>query len=143
MWLVLPLMADVPVWFATQTRSSGIAALVDERLPDPPDTMATLRRLIGEDQFPRVFDALERSPDVGPPPTVTGIAQPVVDAVVPSTVKVSAVACRRPKDGNGIVIAQYLAATTAHVQAGEETTVVQPTAATEVRAARQCVGKWS
>src|SRR3546814_13362194 len=134
MWLVLPLMADVPVWFATQTRSSGIAALVDERLPDPPDTMATLRRLIGEDQFPRVFDALERSPDVGPPPTVTGIAQPVVDAVVPSTVKVSGVACRRTQEGSGFVVAPDLVVTNAHVVAGGEEQVVPPRHGSEVGA---------
>ncbi|MEQ1786761.1 MAG: CvpA family protein, partial [Acidimicrobiales bacterium] len=84
-WLLLPLMADVPGWFAVQARSSAVAQWVDDRFPDPPDTVDTLRRLVGDDQFGRVFtNVFERAPDLGPPPTSSNIPQPVVDAVVPS-----------------------------------------------------------
>ena len=55
-WVLLPVMVDVPGWFASQARSSAVARIVDDRLPDPPDTFDTLRRLVGEDQFARVFD---------------------------------------------------------------------------------------
>jgi S1-C subfamily serine protease len=134
LWLLLPLMADVPGWFSTQARTSRIAELVDERFPDPPDTLATLRRLIGDEQFPRVFDALERSPDVGPPPTATGIPQPVVDAVVPSIVKVEGVACRRIQEGSGFVAGPDLIVTNAHVVAGEEDTIVHRSDGSEVEA---------
>jgi S1-C subfamily serine protease len=124
-WLLLPLMADVPGWFATQARTSSLAELVHERLPEPPDTVDTLRRLVGEDQFPRVFEGLDRSPDVGPPPTSINIAQPVVEQVVPSTVKIESVACERIQEGSGFVVAGDLVVTNAHVVAGEEDTVVE------------------
>jgi S1-C subfamily serine protease len=134
LWLLLPLMSDVPGWFASQSRSSTVARWVDERFPPAPDTMATLRRLVGGDQFPRVFDALQPAPDLGPPPSVTGIPQAVVDAVVPSTVKVEGTACRRIQDGSGFVAGSGLVVTNAHVVAGESETVVQRSDGSEVRA---------
>jgi S1-C subfamily serine protease len=134
LWLLVPLMADVPGWFAIQARSSTIARWVDDRFPPAPDAMATLRRLVGGDQFPRVFEALQPAPDLGPPPTATGIPQAVVDAVVPSTVKVEGVACRRIQDGSGFVAAPGLVVTNAHVVAGEDQTVVQRSDGSEVRA---------
>ena len=133
-WVLMPLMADVPGWFATQSRSSTIAQLVDDTFPEPPDTVDTLRRLVGEDQFPRVFDALEPTPDLGPPPTSTNIPQPVVDAVVPSTVKVEGAACDRIQEGSGFVVGDGLVVTNAHVVAGEDATTIQRSDGTEVRA---------
>jgi S1-C subfamily serine protease len=134
-WLLLPLMADVPGWFASQARSSALAELVDERFPDPPDTVDTLRRLIGEDQFGRVFtDVFREAPDLGPPPSSTNIPQPVVDAVVPSTVKVQGIACQRIQEGSGFVVGDGLVVTNAHVVAGEDETVVQRSDGSEVRA---------
>lgn len=134
LWLLVPLMADVPGWFSVQSRTSAVAAFVDERFPPAPDAVATLRRLVGGDQFPRVFDALQPAPDLGPPPTVTGIDQAVVDAVVPSTVKVQGVACRRVQEGSGFVVGAGLVVTNAHVVAGETDTVVQRSDGSEVRA---------
>ncbi len=134
-WVLLPLMVDVPGWFAAQARSSTVARIVDDRLPDPPDTFDTLRRLVGEDQFGRVFtDLFTSAPDLGPPPTSTNIPQPVVDAVVPSTVKVHGVACRRIQEGSGFVVGAGLIVTNAHVVAGEAETVVQRSDGSEVRA---------
>ena len=134
LWLLLPLMADVPGWFAVQARTSALAEFVDERFPPAPDAVAALRRLVGGDQFPRVFDALEPAPDVGDPPSVTGIPQAVVDAVVPSTVKVHGVACRRIQEGSGFVVGPGLVVTNAHVVAGEGDTVVQRSDGSEVGA---------
>lgn len=134
LWLLLPLMADVPGWFAIQARTSKVAAWVDERFPPAPDTMATLRRLVGGDQFPRVFDALQPAPDLGPPPEASGIPQAVQDAVVPSTVKVEGIACRRIQEGSGFVVAPGLVVTNAHVVAGEDETLVQRSDGSEVRA---------
>ncbi len=133
-WLLLPLMADVPGTFASQARSSALARFIDDRFPEPPDTVDTLRRLVGDDQFPRVFDALERAPDLGPPPTSTNIPQAVVDAVVPSTVKVQGVACRRVQEGSGFVVAPGLVVTNAHVVAGEDETVLLRSDGSQVRA---------
>lgn len=134
LWILLPLMADVPGWFAVQARTSSLAEFVDERFPPAPDAVATLRRLVGGDQFPRVFDALEPAPDLGPPPSVTGIPQPVVDAVVVSTVKVHGVACRRIQEGSGFVAGPGLIVTNAHVVAGESETVIQRSDGSEVTA---------
>ncbi len=125
-WILLPLMADVPGWFAAQARGSALATWVDDRFPDPPDTVDTLRRLVGDDQFGRVFtDVFERAPDLGPPPTSTNISQDVVDAVVPSTVKVEGVACRTIQEGSGFVVGPGLVVTNAHVVAGERESRVQ------------------
>jgi S1-C subfamily serine protease len=124
-WLLVPLMADVPGRLAAQARGSVLASLVTEHLPDPPDTVDTLRRLLGEDRFPRVFDALDRAPDLGPPPAITNISQAVVDAVVPSTVKVQGTACRQVQEGSGFVVRPGLVVTNAHVVAGEGETVVE------------------
>jgi S1-C subfamily serine protease len=125
-WILLPLMADVPGWWAAQARGSALATWVDDRFPDPPDTVDTLRRLVGDDQFGRVFaDVFERAPDLGPPPTSTNISQEVVDAVVPSTVKVEGVACRTIQQGSGFVVGPGLVVTNAHVVAGERESRVQ------------------
>ena len=45
-WLLLPLMADVPGWVAAEARTSTVARVVSNRLPEPPDTVDTLRRLV-------------------------------------------------------------------------------------------------
>jgi S1-C subfamily serine protease len=133
-WVLMPLMADVPGWAARQARTSAIARFVDDRFPEPPDTVETLRRLVGEEEFPRVFAALESSPDVGPPPTSTNIPQPVVDEVVPSTLKVEGAACDRIQEGSGFVVGDGLVVTNAHVVAGEDETTLQRSDGSEVRA---------
>ena len=132
LWLLLPIMAEKSGWFARQSRSSTLAALVDERLPDPPDT--ALRRFVNEGRFPRVFEALERAPDLGPPPEASGLPQQVIDAVVPSTVKVEGTACRRIQEGSGFVVADGIVITNAHVVAGESDTVVERSDGSEVDA---------
>lgn len=133
-WLLLPLLADVPGWFAAQARSSAIARVVEDRLPPPPDAVDSLRRLLGGSQLPRVFEALRRAPDLGPPPTVTNIDQAVLDRVVMSTVRVEGEACGRVQDGSGFVVGPELVVTNAHVVAGERATVVQRSDGTEVAA---------
>jgi S1-C subfamily serine protease len=134
-WVLLPLMAGVPGWFAAQARSSTLASWVDDRFPEPPDTVDTLRQLVGDEQFGRVFtDVFARTPDVGPPPTSTNIAQGVVDAVVPSTVRVEGVACDRIQQGSGFVVGPDLVVTNAHVVAGEDETLLQRSDGSEVRA---------
>ena len=134
LWLLLPIMADVPGWFAVQARTSVLAEMVDDRLPDPPDTLATLRRFVGDGQFPRVFEGLQPAPDLGPPPAASGLSQSVVDRVVPSTVKVQGVACRRIQEGSGWVVGPGLVVTNAHVVAGESDTVLERSDGSEVDA---------
>ena len=117
-------MANIPDWPARQARTSTIAQLVHDAFPEPPDTLKALRRLIGDEHFPDVFDALQAAPDLGPPPAESGLAQETADRVAQSTVKVEGVACRRIQDGSGSVIGPDLVVTNAHVVAGGEDIVV-------------------
>ena len=127
-WLLLPTMAEVPGAFSSQARNSVIARSVDRIMPAPPDALVALRRLVGEDQFPRVFDAMRPAPDVGPPPTDAQITPEVVAAVAPSTVKVSGIACSRVQEGSGFVtVAPDVVVTNAHVVAGQAETEVELT----------------
>lgn len=127
-WLLLPTMADVPGTFAGQARNSVLARHIDRLLPDPPDAMVALRRLVGDDQFPRVFSALRPAPDVGPPPADPGLGAEVVAAVSPSTVKIIGIACSRVQEGSGFVtLGEDVVVTNAHVVAGQEETQVELT----------------
>ena len=127
-WLLLPTMAEVPGAFADQARNSVVARAVDRLLPEPPDTLVALRRLVGEDQFPRVFDAITPAPDVGPPPTDPGLSGDLVGAVSPSTVKVTGIACSRVQEGSGFVtLGPDVVVTNAHVVAGQAETQVELT----------------
>jgi S1-C subfamily serine protease len=124
LWAMLPSMADVPGWPARETRQSVIARAIDRMAPEPPDTLQALRRLVGEDQFPRVFADLTPSRKVGPPPAESGISA-ALDAVVRrSTVKITGVACRRIQEGSGFVAAPGVVVTNAHVVAGEDRTEI-------------------
>lgn len=134
LWLLLPLMTDVRGWFAVQARTSTVAELVGDHLPDPPDTLATLRRFVGDYQFPQVFDALTPAPELGPPPEASGLTAELVAAAAVSTVKVEGVACRRIQEGSGWVLAPGLVVTNAHVVAGESSTVLRRSDGSEVEA---------
>jgi S1-C subfamily serine protease len=118
-WLLLPTMGDVPGTMAQQARNSSIARFIATTAPAPPDTLQTLRRLVGETQFPRVFSALRPAPDVGPPPAESGLTPATLNAAVASTVKVEGPACGRIQEGSGFVVQPGVVVTNAHVVAGE------------------------
>lgn len=124
LWLVLPTMADVPGSASRLARGSTIARAIEEVAPDPPDTLLTLRRLVGDNQFPQVFEALRPAPDVGPPPSASGMDPVVVTTAAASIVQVEGRACSRVQDGSGFVVAPRVIVTNAHVVAGEDTTEV-------------------
>lgn len=124
-WLVLPTMAEVPEWPADQARGSWVAGVIDATLPDPPDAIDALGRVLGEDRFPRVFAALQPAPDLGDPPPVSGLTAAVVDVVLPSVLRVEGRACANVQVGTGVVVADGLVVTNAHVVAGEEATTVE------------------
>jgi len=125
LWLLLPTLGDIPGWTAEQARTSVIAREVNHRFPPAPDTIQALRRLVGDDQFPTVFDQLQPAPDVGPPPASTGLTQATADAVVGSVVKVEGEACGRIQEGSGFFVASDLVVTNAHVVAGEDDTTIE------------------
>jgi S1-C subfamily serine protease len=123
-WLLTPSMADVPGWPARQARASRLAEAVSELFPEPPDTLAALRRLIGDENFPSVFGAFEAAPDAGPAPADSGLSLATVARVTASTVKIEGIACGRQQDGSGFVAAADVVVTNAHVVAGEDETDV-------------------
>lgn len=118
LWLLLPVMADIPGWPARQARTSALAHAVDDMFPAAPDALQSLRQLVGRDRFPRVFGGLEAAPDLGQPPAQSGLSVGLADTVARSTVKVEAAACGRIQDGSGAVIGDELIVTNAHVVAG-------------------------
>jgi len=120
LWLFLPTLADVSGWPARQARGSVLARGVNNSFPDPPSATQTVRRLVDERGFPRVFDALQPAPDAGLPPVDSGLAPDVVSSVTAATVKVMGEACRRIQEGSGFVITENVIVTNAHVVAGEE-----------------------
>ena len=117
-WLLVPAMADVPGWASQQARSSKLARFIDDAAPPPPDTLQALRRLVGEHDFPRVFEALRPAPVAGPPPESTGIPPAVLARVTASTVKVEGEACNRIQEGSGFAAGTEIVVTNAHVVAG-------------------------
>jgi S1-C subfamily serine protease len=125
LWVLLPTLADVPGWTSEQARSSAIAREVSNRFPNPPNTLEALRRVVGEDPFPQVFDALRPAPDVGATPGSSGLSQETVDRVRRSTVKVEGQACNRIQEGSGFFVAPELVVTNAHVVAGEDDSRVE------------------
>lgn len=125
LWFLLPAMADVPGDFSSQARNSTIARAIDSILPRPPDTLQALRRLVGDTNFPKVFESLKPAPETGPPPETLGMAAETVARVSASTVKVEGVACRRIQEGSGFAVGPDLVVTNAHVVAGEKSTTVQ------------------
>jgi S1-C subfamily serine protease len=125
LWLLLPTLGDIPGWTSEQARTSVIAREVSHRFPPAPDTIQALRRLVGDDPFPTVFDRLRPAPEVGPPPGSTGMTEATAEAVVASVVKIQGEACGRIQEGSGFFIGNDLVVTNAHVVAGEDDTRVQ------------------
>lgn len=120
-WLLVPAVADVRGWQAREVRRSRIVGVLDDRLPRAPDATRTLRRLLG-DGYPQVFEGLDRSPDVGPPPTASGLDEATATSVARSVVKVVGEACGRIQEGTGFVVRPGVVVTNAHVVAGEPST---------------------
>ncbi len=118
LWLLLPSIAAVPGWPAQETAASGISRWVSGALPNPPDAVQVLRRLIAQDA-PEVFAVLHQGAPAGPPPTASPLSAAVTEAVSASTVKVQGQACNRIYEGSGFAVSTDLVVTNAHVVAGE------------------------
>jgi len=126
-WFILPAMAEVKGTAARLARSSEVASAIDRTLPAPPDPLQSLRTLVGNADFPRVFEGLYRAPAAGPPPATSGLSSAVLAQAEASTVRVEGRACSRIQDGSGFVVAADTVVTNAHVVAGERSTeVIRP-----------------
>lgn len=132
-WLLVPALADVSGWQAREVRRSRIVSGLTDHLPAAPDATRTLRRLLG-DGYPQVFEGVERSPDVGPPPDAVGFDDGQAAAIARSVVKVTGKACNRIQEGTGFVVAEDVVVTNAHVVAGESTTALERPDGTRVPA---------
>lgn len=119
LWLLVPTLASVPGWPAQAAQGSAIARYVSNHLPPPPNTFQTLRRLVGQQGFPEVFNGLTGGGTIGSPPTANPLTPALTASVAQSTVKVEGQACSRIQDGSGFAVAPDLIATNAHVVAGE------------------------
>lgn len=118
LWLLLPAISSVAGLPARATRGSVISRFVST-LHRPPNTLEALRRLVGQESFPAVFNALGNSPDAGLPPVASAVPAAVTTTVSASTVKVEGQACNQIQDGSGFTIGNDLVVTNAHVVAGE------------------------
>ncbi len=128
LWLLLPSIAAVPGWPARATAGSGISRWESAHLPNPPDALQVLRRLIGEDA-PQVFAVLQPSGGAGTPPADSPLSPALTSSIEASTVKVEGQACDRIYEGSGFAVEPDLVVTNAHVVAGEpagQTSVLLP-----------------
>ena len=131
-WLLVPAFANAPGWPARAVRGSAIARAVDRIAPPPPGSLAALGRLVGDAPFPEVFERLTTS-DAGAAPTA-GLAPAVFENAARSVVRVDGRACDRLQQGSGVVVADDLVLTNAHVVAGNRETTVTSNAGKEFAA---------
>ena len=117
-WLLIPVMGDVPGEVARQARTSRVLAWVHNTLPAPPDATRALRSLVGQTRFPQVFGDLRPAPDTGPPPASIPMAAALLQRVTASTVNVESPGCGGVHEGSGFTVAADTVVTNAHVVAG-------------------------
>lgn len=117
-WLLVPILAEVPGVVSELARNSTIARALDRYGPSTPQALQDLRRQVSEIDFPEVFDNLRPSPSAGPPPGEVALPAAVRQRVAASTVKVTGTACGRVLSGSGFSPAAEIIVTNAHVVAG-------------------------
>jgi S1-C subfamily serine protease len=126
-WLLVPILAEVPGVVSEVARNSSIARNIDRYGPDAPQALQDLRRQVSDVNFPEVFARLGPSPGTGPPPGDVAIPAAIRDRVALSTVKVSGTACGRVLSGSGFSPADDIIVTNAHVVAGVDRPTVLKT----------------
>ena len=117
-WLLVPILAEVPGAVSELARNSAIARNLDRYGPETPQALQDLRRQVADVNFPEVFSRLGPSPSAGPPPGEVALSAAVRNRVSLSTVKVTGTACGRVLSGSGFSPASELIVTNAHVVAG-------------------------
>lgn len=117
-WLLVPILAEVPGGVSEAARNSSIARTIDRIGPATPQALQDVRRQVSDFNFPEVFSQLGPSPATGPPPGEVALPAGVRDRVAASTVKVSGTACGRVLSGSGFAVTADMIVTNAHVVAG-------------------------
>jgi S1-C subfamily serine protease len=133
-WLLVPILAEVPGALSETIRNSSIARNIDRYGPSTPQALQDLRRQVSDVNFPEVFSRLGPSPSAGPPPGAVALPAAVRDRVALSTVKVSGAACGRILNGSGFSPATDIIVTNAHVVAGVDRPSVLRTDGQRLRA---------
>ncbi|MEA2973622.1 MAG: hypothetical protein QOG82_2080 [Actinomycetota bacterium] len=127
LWLLLPVLADVPGEISKQVRNSSVARAIDAAAPRAPRPLQDLRQQVVDANFPEVFSRLRPAPSTGSPPVATALSGEVVDRVIASTVRVSGQACGRILTGSGFAADTETIVTNAHVVAGvDNPSVIRP-----------------
>jgi S1-C subfamily serine protease len=124
-WLLAPALSEVPGDVAAQVRNSVIARAVDDAAPRAPGPLQSLRDLVQDADFPKVFEGLRPAPATGPPPEASGLDPDVEARVTASTVRISGSACDHVLEGSGFSPEADVVVTNAHVVAGVDQPVVQ------------------
>jgi S1-C subfamily serine protease len=120
LWLLVPLMASTQGWVAQSTRSSAIAQVVTDHLPDPPEQVAELERSLAAGQFPTILAGLQPAPELPPPPEGSPVDAATLEQAASSTARLQSRACDLVQSGSGYSVGDGLWATNAHVVAGAE-----------------------
>ncbi len=127
LWLLMPVLADVPGEVSKQVRNSTVARAIDAAAPRAPGPLQDLRQQVVDANFPEVFSRLRPAPSTGSPPVATALAPDLVDRVIGSTVRVSGQACGRILTGSGFAADTDTIVTNAHVVAGvDNPSVIRP-----------------
>ena len=120
LWLLLPILVEIPGGVAQQARRSVLARAVNALAPERPDAIESLRKFVGSGRVPQVFESLRPAPDTGPLPTTTPVPPEVLERVRRSTVKIESQGCGALHSGSGFAAATDLVVTNAHVVAGAD-----------------------
>jgi len=126
-WLLVPVLAEVPGSVSELARNSSIARTIDRYGPATPQALQDIRRQVSDVNFPEVFARLGPSPSAGPPPGDVALPPAIRDRVAASTVKVTGTACGRLLSGSGFAAAADVIVTNAHVVAGVDRPTVMRT----------------
>ena len=118
-WLLAAVISSVPVpAFQSQLRDSKIVSALNRALPNAPDVISNLGRLVDPNGFPRVFIGGEPTPNKQVPVPSLGSMQAAVNKDRASVVKIQGQGCGGVVEGSGFVVGPNLVATNAHVVAG-------------------------
>ncbi|MDQ4068264.1 MAG: MarP family serine protease [Actinomycetota bacterium] len=126
-WLLVPILADMPGIFSELARNSAIARNIHRYGPSTPRALEDLRRQVSDFNFPEVFAGIRPSPSTGAPPADLALPAAVRTRVAASTVKVTGTACGRVLSGSGFSPAAEIIVTNAHVVAGVQRPTVMRT----------------
>jgi S1-C subfamily serine protease len=124
-WLLTPIVSGLPsAGLQRALDNSFIISTLERRLPEAPEFISSIDKLVNPNGFPDVFAGLDREPlqPDAPLPSL-GELQPAVQKARASIVKLEGRGCGGIVDGSGFVAADGLVITNAHVVAG----VAQPT----------------